>query len=71
MTKFQSQYESAFLKAFEKLNPAQRQAVENIEGPVLVIAAHRTEYFVSPIRTQAESKCVQGFSISLGLLHTE
>ncbi len=42
MAKFPSQYEQAFNKAFEKLNTAQCQAVENIEGPVLVIAGPGT-----------------------------
>lgn len=42
MAKFPSQYETAFTEAFDKLNKAQRQAVENIEGPVLVIAGPGT-----------------------------
>src|SRR5580700_9574535 len=42
MAKFPSQYELAFAEAFEKLNPAQKKAVENIEGPVLVIAGPGT-----------------------------
>jgi len=42
MAKFPSQYELAFTEAINKLNPAQRQAVENIEGPVLVIAGPGT-----------------------------
>ncbi|HTB31742.1 MAG TPA: UvrD-helicase domain-containing protein, partial [Bacteroidia bacterium] len=42
MAKFPSQYELAFSEAFEKLNAAQKQAVENIEGPVLVIAGPGT-----------------------------
>jgi len=42
MAKFPSQYELAFSEAFEKLNTAQKQAVENIEGPVLVIAGPGT-----------------------------
>jgi len=42
MAKFPSQYELAFAQAFEKLNAAQRQAVEHIEGPVLVIAGPGT-----------------------------
>ncbi len=42
MAKFPSQYEQAFTEAFDKLNPAQRKAVENIEGPVLVIAGPGT-----------------------------
>ncbi len=42
MPKFPSQYEVAFSEAFEKLNAAQKEAVENIEGPVLVIAGPGT-----------------------------
>jgi len=42
MAKFTSQYELAYSEAFNKLNTAQRQAVENIEGPVLVIAGPGT-----------------------------
>lgn len=42
MAKFPSQYELAYTEAFNKLNIAQRQAVENIEGPVLVIAGPGT-----------------------------
>ncbi|HTA28487.1 MAG TPA: UvrD-helicase domain-containing protein, partial [Bacteroidia bacterium] len=42
MNKFPSQYEVAFSEAFEKLNAAQKEAVENIEGPVLVIAGPGT-----------------------------
>src|SRR5580658_10493566 len=42
MDRFQTQYTESFNQAFEKLNPAQRAAVENIEGPVLVIAGPGT-----------------------------
>jgi DNA helicase-2/ATP-dependent DNA helicase PcrA len=42
MAKFPTQYELAFTEAFNKLNPAQKKAVENIEGPVLVIAGPGT-----------------------------
>jgi len=42
MTKFSSQYETAFSEAFNKLNVTQRQAVDHIEGPVLVIAGPGT-----------------------------
>src|SRR6185312_852012 len=42
MTKFSSQYETAFSEAFNKLNVTQRHAVDRIEGPVLVIAGPGT-----------------------------
>src|ERR1700679_1819430 len=42
MDRFQTQYTESFNQAFEKLNPAQRAAVEHIEGPVLVIAGPGT-----------------------------
>jgi DNA helicase II / ATP-dependent DNA helicase PcrA len=42
MNKNSSKYTETFTQALETLNPAQRAAVENIEGPVLVIAGPGT-----------------------------
>ena len=38
MSKPAAKYHKRFAKELERLNPAQRQAVDQIEGPVLVVA---------------------------------
>ena len=42
MSKSKAQYEAAFLAEYEKLNPEQRQAVDTIYGPVMVVAGPGT-----------------------------
>ena len=42
MSKASARYHENFAKELARLNPAQRQAVDQIEGPVLVVAGPGT-----------------------------